>query len=287
MQPCLIITTGATGSGKTGLFQQTATYLGVDASTFQKILIDDIIESDERYVANVKNIVQGIELDCASKCRTSKCRETCEKRAYLSPSDDLYEKFSTAYFISRMTPGCHGEKVSCEELLDINLKIAFKKRENVVFETNGKMIPAWILNPEFTPPSYTVVVSYSLVNIRALIDRNKTRAYAGVQTFKKNNYTAPAPRLPNVSPAKYVDIVNSIKKTLIDLYNSCILRHDSECGTHAINRLLLYDNNRKLTLVFDSAVDPPENFHEILRKLRTTVRSQKKKGAVANKLTTT
>ena len=258
MSPFLIITAGATGSGKTDLIKNTADYLGVDASSFHKTFIDDLIESDERYVAATKDIVEEVDRNCESDVK-------CEENAYLNPTAELFKKFESAYYKSRDTKGCNGNAdFSCGELLDRNLKDHFSKDDNVIFETTGERMPGgWILNSDFTPPHYTVVISYSLVDLNALVERNKMRGFSSVKKFKQH-YSAPAPRLPDVSQERFIKVLNNTKNSLIDLYKSCIQAHKAKCGHHKVDRLLIFDNNETSTIVFDSDFDTKTLFNKIM-----------------------
>ena len=168
--PYLIVTAGATGSGKTGLVERVVAYLG-EPRPFHKVLIDDVIESDGRYVRRVKDIVQGVERDCAADAE-------CEKRMYLNPSAELYQQFSDAYFTSKSLKGCHGKpEFTCSNIADRELARHFSKNRNIVFETTGERYFSWIFNPGFTPPNYTVVFAYSLVDLDNLVERNRTRSF--------------------------------------------------------------------------------------------------------------
>ena len=52
-KPYIIITLGPTGSGKTKLIKETISYLGVK-NNYVKILIDDLIENNNKYKEKIK-----------------------------------------------------------------------------------------------------------------------------------------------------------------------------------------------------------------------------------------
>jgi len=248
-----IVTSGATGAGKTKLIEKTLVHLGINDQPYVKILVDDLVETDLKYKAIVSDIIQDVLNKCSSKQSVDVV--TCEKEAYDNPTDELYDKFREAYFIVRGSTGCHGLPKSCNELNDENIENAIKNNENVVFEFTGSYIPTWLFDPKYIPSNYKIVMAYSLVTLTNLIQRNKSRAYDSVQSFKTDNQR-PAPRLPNVSPETFQEVVSKIYQTLMSLYETCILNYDLDtCGKNKINQLILFDNNgRDLQLSFDSAL---------------------------------
>lgn len=256
-----IITSGATGSGKTKLITETLKHLSLDEnSPVTKILIDDLVENDKKYKEKIKEIIVQIDKDCGNKCEgkdesyKTQCIIDCEKKKFTNNADDkLYKSFSNAYSGARYNYGCNKVKasnLSCEDINDKKLKDIKNepKPKIVVFESTGQYIPKWLLtNIEYIPLDYTVVFAYSIVTIDNLIERNKFRAYKSIVEFK-NNESKPAPRLPDVSKKTFTGIVNTIKSTLIHLYENCIKNNSEDidkikCGDRQINRLLIFDNN--------------------------------------------
>ena len=65
--PHLIITTGATGSGKTKLIIATLQYLGLSEINIVKILVDDLVENDEKYKDKVNKIIKLVENECRNE----------------------------------------------------------------------------------------------------------------------------------------------------------------------------------------------------------------------------
>jgi len=265
MTKYFIITNGPTGSGKSGLVKKTLDYLGVEnyAEKITKFLIDDLVENDSMYKAEVKDIITEVETKChehlSSSSSSSSIYNECKERALKYPSIELVDKFALAYFHTRKH-GCENLRHigdNCDAVLENQLAmINEKKPEIVVFEMTGTYIPAWLLCDKFIPIDYTIIVSYSLVNLENLVQRNQGRAYQALQQFEEND-SNPAPRFPNTSLETFKPIVRKIKDVLFELYESCIENGNSnngKCGNRDIAKLLLFDNNEASSrLIFDSS----------------------------------
>lgn len=268
MAKFFIITCGPTGSGKTKLVEATLKELGLECAPYQSFLIDDLVENDADYKDLVSKIIQQIDEECKGDV-------ACEESKFDNPSPELFKQFNDAYYSVRNGKsgiGCQDlrdEGANCNEVLDSRIKnISQTTPPIVVFETKGTYIPEWLLHREWIPEGYKVIVSYSLVSLKNLVERNKRRAYQGVQKFKMDK-SNPAPRLPDVSEKSFIESVNAIKQALKQLYLSCIQTHqEKECGTVRVNRLMLFDNNEgshnlifnvkpqaELTEEFDSAIE--------------------------------
>ena len=245
-----IVTAGPTGAGKTKLIEKTLIHLGINDQPYVKILIDDLVESDQNYKEKISDVIKDIK----DKCDKSADASNCEKAAYNNPTKELFDKFGAAYYAARRTAGCHGDSTkTCDQLNDEQIPIATTKNENIVFETTGASIPDWLLDPKFIPSHYKIVMAYSLVTLSKLIERIKSRLYNAV-TFFNADHRHPAPRLPDVSPETFKNKVEIIFKTLLKLYDSCVLSYDDKtCGKTKISQLLVFDNNGDdLQLKFDS-----------------------------------
>lgn len=250
-----IITSGATGSGKTALIKKTKEYLNIpEGEVFINILIDDLVENDPKYKEKVYKIIQNVHFSC-------KWKDECEMKQYQTPGSRLMKDFETAYYSSRNDPGClQVTDKSCDDLNNDKLTNAVNKGNNIIFEFTGSYIPLWLLNTKKLPEDYYVVFSYSIVNLNNLVQRNKSRAFASIEDFELNP-NKPAPRFPDVSRDKITRVVRKIREVLIDLYNSCILppenaRNKENCGDRKIDRLILFDNNGSgLSEIFDSDID--------------------------------
>jgi cytidylate kinase len=251
-----IITAGATGSGKTGLILKTAETLGLklEEGNYAKILVDDLVETDPKYKAKIDEILMKIKRECEG-------REECEKIKLENPTQELLKEFGSAYFNTRQAKGCGLADVdpkigSCDEENDANLKNAIDARKHVIFEFTGGYIPTWLLDEKYIPQGYTIVLSYTLVNIDELIKRNKSRAYSAVKEYESAEKTQElrAPRLPDISKENFTKVLNTIKTVLLDIYDSCIKLYNSDiCGPRQIDRLLLFNNNgNPMINIFDS-----------------------------------
>ena len=268
-----IIIAGPTGSGKTGLVNVTLAKLGIDAKTeYTKFVIDDLIENDNVYKSQIREIIDNIDKECKTK---QEQKDDCEKNKYINPSSELLAQFNTLYFKVRNTIGCKEyiqEGQNCNEVFDHRLKATAEmeiKPSIIVFETTGASIPKWLLNNDFIPDDYTIIVSYSLVNFTNLVIRSTSRAYETMIDFKYDTTnTKPAPRLPDIRPEVFKTIIMTIKDIIIKLYNECIITHTpTVCGSRKIDRLLIYDNNSTYTNIFDSLVNPfitKEEFTKLL-----------------------
>ena len=270
-----IITAGPTGAGKTSLVQATMSHLGL-TGTYEKFLIDDLVENDAEYKSLVSGIIEKINADCARKYTDQIARAECERVSYVSPTPALFKAFSDAYFLVRRQTGCKhpkkGERFdgNCDEFLEVQLKLVKQKKQLiVVFETTGAAIPAWLLSSDWIPSSYKIIVSYALASVPTLIERNKMRTYNGVLEFVKSPRSAPAPRLPDVSPIAIKQSVDVIVQTLNTLYEKCICDHADICGDLKIDTLLIFDNNLSQKLVFDSTNEKlrPKEFGRMINTI--------------------
>jgi Ni2+-binding GTPase involved in maturation of urease and hydrogenase len=60
INPYFIITSGATGSGKTKLITEVMKYLNIETKPFIKILVDDLVENDDKYKCKVSEIINSV-----------------------------------------------------------------------------------------------------------------------------------------------------------------------------------------------------------------------------------
>lgn len=255
-KPYLIITAGATGSGKTRLMQETIEMLGLDPRTVVRILVDDLVENNEQYRRQVQGIMHKIE----ELCESSLDAALCERESYEQPSCDVIKQFASAYFSTRDAPGCLPEPeyatLNCDQVNDLMLKAAVREQKNIVFEFTGQYIPSWLLNTELIGTTYRIVFTYSFVKAHTLMRRNTARAYEAIERFKENPFS-PAPRLPDVSLGHFRGVTLKLRNVLVEMYVDCILEYNpKKCGDRRIDRLLLFDNNGSAAdfrLIYDSA----------------------------------
>jgi len=214
----IIITVGHSGSGKTKLINKTIEYLNLDKN-YKTCLVDDLIENNEEYKRKVKKIIK---------------------------TDNNLESFEKVYFDIR-------KKYDYNKVNDEKFIKYIKNKENIVIETTGKNIPKWILSREWTPKNYNIIIAYSLVSVKNLIKRNKERLEQAVKAFMDDN-SKPAPRIPNLDKTIIKNNVKNIAKTLLELYENCIMNHNIErCNNVKINKLLVFDNNGKdMKIIYDN-----------------------------------
>jgi hypothetical protein len=178
----------------------------------------------------------------------------------------------------------------CNIALNLNLKNLSKNNtlsKVAVFETTGLSIPSWLLtDTTYIPAHSKIVIGYSLVGLRELVKRNKSRAYQSIIAFKENN-SKPAPRLPDVSEHVFRGIVSTIRAVLLDLFQSCILQRNVKCGNRPIDQLIIFDNNGPShKLIFNSMDESHKSlsvseFREIINKsLDDTMNGGKKKRSI-------
>jgi len=256
--PYFIITSGATGAGKTQLIDSTVKHLGIETEPLTKILVDDLVENSPNYKKQIDIILTTLKESCKDQ------NENCMKQKFDEPTKELFDNFGQAYFASRGKKGCRDDNnVSCDEVNDKKLKKAIIDKENIVFEFTGQYIPTWLLNldSEFLTKetNYTIVFTYSLVELDKLTLRNKKRAYNSYINYIRDRSKS-AFRLPKVSKDAFTPLLKTLNRILIDIY-TCVRmpnstfeynKRTSSCPTRKIDRLLVFDNNADPTIDGDT-----------------------------------
>lgn len=191
--PILIITAGATGSGKSKLIKETFKDILGYISKYKTFLVDALVENDDKYKEYINEIFEVYE------CEPPFESEACDA---INPTNALMTEFKTAYFKVRNQPGCinNDENLNCNQLNDRNIKKALDKNQNIVIETTGTYIPTWVLNLNIS--NYCVVFAYSVVLFEVLLERNAKRAYRSFTAYY-NNRSLPAPRLIDIREATF------------------------------------------------------------------------------------
>lgn len=283
-----IITSGPTGSGKTGLIKATLkqifpdkTEQEIDQLVIKKLLFDDLVENSRVYKDRVIDIIEEVKEKC---CKEQKCEgeelENCEKEKYTNESETIGE-FNEIYMKLKIgESGCEQsgydsvpitqeqldklklkEKNNCYNLFNILLEDSLvQKPDIIVFEITGNDITTfkWVL--DMVPEEYTVIVSYSLVQFDKLLERNSDRAYKDVQTFF-NNRDKHAPRVPEIRKTEFLILFEKIRRIASELYRDCFLSHNTDiCGKKKVNRMLLFDNNEDVIKGEDPP--PPKNIFD-------------------------
>lgn len=247
-KPCryVIVTMGPTGAGKSGLVKATAEHLGLDTVP-AAILVDDFVENNIEYKRRVLEIL--LEL------YKGKTMEEF-KALMMDPTPAMYAAFTKAYFEVRFSAPCVSllSLGNCDYANDAKIKVELAKGSNIVIESKGTYDPDWVRGfVEANAPAeydYVMVYSHVVVNFDKLVDRNKTRAFDSALRFLQSPETMPAPRLPNVSDdesdcakLEYRKEVKKIKRQLETILNK---------GSNGTDRVLVFDNNRSMSLIYDS-----------------------------------
>lgn len=267
-KPFVIITLGPTGAGKTGLVTETIKLCKLKSNPPPTVfLVDDLVVNNKKYKEAVNGIITNNNM-------TS---ETVEK---LMTTKSVIDAFNDAYWKVRKSVDCVGENSpNCDDVIDDRIKAAIQAKQSFVLEITGSSIPKWILSKNWLgndPTIYDVFVSCVFVsNLGELIQRNKSRFKQAFESFIIDNTNNPAPRLPNINEQTFKETILTIKKTLDAMYSQCVLppkdvKDQQICGIDDIEQLLVYSNNSKMVLEFDSKTDEHKKFEEVIAKFLLT-----------------
>lgn len=241
----MIITVGATGSGKSALAKAAAQQVG--ARNLERFLIDDDVEHDPAYVKRVETILKDVGPEALN-----------------DPTPELLERFHRAYWEVRTRQGCAKARDrltrrltgppsptspdilhlggGCDMPFDYRLTDALKSGRDILFETTGLYYPSWLI--EATRGRYRVVLAYTLVSITQLLRRNKSRAYDDAVAFLQDPAVG-APRLPDLDPERFRSGVEKMQRGLQEVKQHRCWEdgNDAYCGNVPIDELLVYDND--------------------------------------------
>lgn len=246
MERYLIITCGATGSGKTTLAKKTIELINKSLKPKYRIkkhntvyvLVDELIENNFDYKRRVDKILKKYLL--GKPCKDGKCVNDFPPR--------VYDEFKDAYFQSRNKSCQTIDTNSCNELNDVLLSEAFDSNKNVVFESTCNYFPEWLIN--LVPSNYKIIISYTIVNFCNLLDRNRHRAANQLKNYLKDKINNPAPRLPDLAEPVFKGILNSIRNNLIKNVYSCINTHEEQCGNTPFDLVVFNNNPKQIRLVY-------------------------------------
>lgn len=266
-KPFVIITVGPTGAGKTGLVNETIKHCGLKSNSSPRVfLVDDLVVNNQKYKDKVLAIIREHKI-------------TSETLHQDVTDKTVIDAFNEAYWEVRKSPNCVvSDEKNCDDVTDSEMKKAIKARQSFVLEITGSSIPAWLLGREWLgmdTDSYDVFVSCVFVsNLDDLIKRNMSRFKQAFESFIRDPIKNPAPRLPNITHKPFNQTIDTIKKTVTDMYSSCVLpdkskKDELKCGNENIDQLLVFSNNNEgMKLEFDSKLpDSKLNFQEVIDSL--------------------
>ena len=252
MKPILVITMGATGSGKSKLAKEMISLLKIKNPVY--FLIDDYVEKDEGYKRKIKRFSKKKNL--YSKLR--------------NPSKKTLKYFEKAYFHTRKH-GCKKRlkkktipknkciefgKGGCDRLMDIDLNNAILKQRNIIFETTGEYYSKWLIEAINKCKKYKIVIGGIKVSLNNLVKRNLGRSQDDMRSFIEDDLSG-APRLPDTNKSSLQRQKSKLNKTLKNIIlNGCIKGSKKKnidfCSKYSIDRLLIFDNNKSLRIIYDS-----------------------------------
>lgn len=253
----IIITNGATGSGKTDLISKVITNYKL-SNNYTKILIDDLIESNKKYKDDILDIVS--KECCSSDQLCDKLRDKLN-----NPPEELLQAFSKAYFKTRRNETqCVGEndaKITCEKKIDDCMENALKSGKNIIFETQILYNIPWLIkliNTNRGSYIYDIYFSVTILGVNDLVYRNKSRAIVSMQKFINDPDKIQATRLPSVDIKTFEEINNKIANNLIPLIKNPLNYEITVC---------VFDNtSREIVILYDSQ-KPYANKEDIINNI--------------------
>ena len=241
----LIVTNGATGSGKSSLIKKTISHYNL-SNKYSQFLIDDLIENNEHYKKAIDKLILE---ECKSDILCDKLRGRLE-----NPDGQMYQKFGTLYmkYRGKSTPQeewCDDKKKTCDQLLDDMLGDAIQRGKNIVFETVGTYYVDWLISKlhDKNPDSYEVFYAFTIVDFCENIRRNKTRAVDSMASYIKNKQGNPAPRLPDVSEDPFRKNIQLIQENL-----EKIVLGKASGGCSKVDHIVVFNNNVSRDKAFSS-----------------------------------
>lgn len=260
-KPFVIITLGPTGAGKTGLVEQTIIHCKLNSNPPPKVfLVDDLVVNNQKYKDEVVKIIEKNKMTVA----------TLENDI---TKPQVVKEFNDVYGSVRTSKGCvSSESDNCDNVLDYQMKTAIEANESFVLEITGFSIPKWVFDINWLGANtdlYDVFVSCVLVSsLDTLITRNMSRFRQAFTLFMDSQINNPAPRLPNITKKTFNENILTIKETINTMYNQCVLtKNESICGKKHIDRMLLFSNNQRMRLEFDSTIHKSEDFNEVITRV--------------------
>ena len=252
MKPTLVITMGSTGSGKSNLAKEIINKLKLKNPKF--FLIDDYVENDKNYKQKIKKFSKNKNAKSKLKNPSRKTLKFFDK-SYFSVRNNGCKKSLKKKKIPKKKCVDISEK-GCNKLMDIELNNAILKKKNIIFETKGEYYPKWLIEAINKCNNYNIIIAGVKVSLNNLIKRNKNRSIEDLENFLKDTNKNPAPRLPDVSKKSLKNQKKLLNKTLKNIIlKGCIKNNKKDvdyCSKYSIDRLLIFNNNKTLKLIYDS-----------------------------------
>jgi energy-coupling factor transporter ATP-binding protein EcfA2 len=268
-KPYFIIVAGPTASGKSTLVNKIAKYINnenlLNSKKTKFISVDNYIEKNPYFQEEINNFLK-------KKFKNNKQKIYNE---FLVPSKKTIIYFNKLYWDTRKNKDClTGKNINlknktvretkyktCGQLIANNILYELKNNNNIIFETTGTSFPFWIFK-QFTNflSNYNVIISWSVVDICDLYNRNKFRTLSTIKTFIET-FADSAPRLPDIRKKNYKRNLIAI----IETYKELVKYH----GNRSLSklRLLLFDNrDKKNRILYDSYKNSDKTgYKEILK----------------------
>ena len=255
MKPTLVITMGSTGSGKSKLAKEMIDKLQLKNPKF--FLIDDYVENDKKYKQKIKNFSRNKNAKSKLRKPDKKTLKYFEKSYFSVRNNGCKKKLKNKTIPKKRCVDL--DEKGCNLLLSIELNNAILKKENIIFETKGEYYPKWLIKAIKKCNNYNIVIAGVKVSLNNLIKRNKNRAIEGMELFLKDTNKNPAPRLPDVSEKSLKNQKLLLNKTLKNIIlKGCIKGNKKDidyCSKYSIDRLLIFNNNKKLKIIYDSNIN--------------------------------
>tara|TARA_B100001287_G_scaffold272079_1_gene273271 strand:+ start:117 stop:881 length:765 start_codon:yes stop_codon:yes gene_type:complete len=252
MKPTLVITMGSTGSGKSKLAKEMIDKLQLKNPKF--FLIDDYVENDKKYKQKIKKFSRNKNAKSKLRKPDKKTLKYFEKSYFSVRNNGCKKKLKNKTIPKKKCVDL--DEKGCNLLLSIELNNAILKKENIIFETKGEYYPKWLIKAIKACNNYNIVIAGVKVSLNNLIKRNKNRAIEGMELFLKDTNKNPAPRLPDVSEKSLKNQKLLLNKTLKNIIlKGCIKGNKKDidyCSKYSIDRLLIFDNNKNLKIIYDS-----------------------------------
>jgi guanylate kinase len=249
----MIVMAGPTGVGKSSSLQFVQQEFDLDAFSFKKFLVDDLVENSEMYKKQVDTIITSLcDNDSSDKCSEKILNEKAKEAIPL---------FSNAYFSSRQKGCCPpGDPpyCSCEHINLNSMDQAIARKKNIVFETTMYVIDhIYNVTQNY---GYKVIVTFSIAKLSVMIERMKKRLKESFSKYIQDRKIHPAPRLPNFSADFFEKNVREIEDRIVKTVSLQKTKYlPNGRGPYEFHLLILNNSAEKgrPQLIYDSS-DPNE-----------------------------